>query len=262
MQVGGVDFLTMNLLATSFDLANCRACASASDDAYRMATVSVPETDTHCVVIDAGDCLVVAFRGTDSIRDWITDAQFMRRVLMQFPNGERVEVHSGFLSAYNSILGPLTSKLRPFASRLIFVTGHSLGGALAKLSALELQRQGFNIAQVYTFGQPRVGNGAFTRLYDAALGRSTFRVVHEEDIVPRVPHLPAFHDPYRHAGVEVFLSSFGGMLVNPPLLTLLASDAWGAYRAFLVSTFEAALDPIYDHYLGNYTADLDALEEK
>ncbi len=258
----------MNLLATSFDLGNARACVRACADAYQQATVGNATTDTHCLVGEAPDCMIVAFRGTDSIRDWITDALFFRKLLVEEANGDQCEVHAGFLAAYESIIGDLSTflggspvfKLQP--CKPLFITGHSLGGALAILAALELKRQGFQIMQVYTFGQPRVGNGAFKKLYEWSLGAATFRVVHEEDIVPRVPHLPSFTDFYRHAGTEVLLSSLGGMVVNPPLYKLLASDAWGLYRAFCVSKFAAALDPINDHFVANYVADVNQLKEE
>ena len=250
----------MNLSAKSFDPANARECASASLMAYsHPATVACPDTDTQVLVLDEVDYVVVAFRGTSNVRDFITDAQFFRKLLVIEANGDRAEVHHGFLDAYESVIADLGHYLTSMvAQRPVFITGHSLGGALASLAALELKHQGFAIAQIYTFGQPRVGNGAFKRLYDFALGESTFRVVFQEDIVARVPHLPGLADPYRHAGVEVFLPTFGGLALNPPIWRLLISDAWGIYRAFLVSKFACALDPIHDHKLVNYTTALDS----
>jgi predicted lipase len=249
----------MNISATQFDLGNARACARASADAYQRATISIPETDTHCLIAETPDCFVIAFRGTTSIRNWITDAEFERNWIATDLQGSTCDVHDGFLNAFESALPQLSKFLggSPVMKiqncKPLFITGHSLGGALAILAALELQRAGFQVAQVYTFGQPRVGNTAFKRLYESSLGQCTFRVVYQEDIVPRVPHLPAWHDPYRHVGTEVFISSVAGDLwFNPPLLRLLASDIWGIYRAFIVSKFAGALDPILDHHVNNY----------
>ena len=252
----------MNLTATTFDIVNARECAAASTAAYSSRpTVSNQATDTQALVIEQAGCVIIAFRGTSNVRDFVTDAKFFRELLVEEANGERCEVHRGFLSAYESIIADLAVELRKMvvADHKVYVTGHSLGGALAILTALELKRQGFNIAQVYTFGQPRVGNGAFKRLYDFSLGASTFRVVYQEDIVARVPHLPSVTDPYRHVGLEIFLPSFGGLIVAPSLLRLLASDAWGIYRAFIVSKFTGAMDPIHDHKMVNYTSGLDEI---
>jgi triacylglycerol lipase len=271
----------MNLTAKQFDLANCRACAAASDAAYRGSIgvgdgfgevqywpVDVVETDTHALVIELADCVIIAFRGTASIRNWITDAKFKRTQLVRRDYATIAEVHEGFLAAFDSILPALTERLKAIVvgDRPVFITGHSLGGALATLSALEMQRQHFNIAQVYTFGQPRVGNRAFAKLLNLALPGNYFRVVYQEDIVARVPHLPAFHDLYWHAGTEVFISSTSvirkvdDLWFNPPLWRLLVSDAWGIYRAWCVSKFAAAIDPIHDHKMDNYLKAIGGIE--
>ncbi|KAJ9529583.1 hypothetical protein QJQ45_013902 [Haematococcus lacustris] len=74
------------------------------------------------------------------------------------------------------------------AGRRLWVTGHSLGGAMATLTALGLKRQGYNVAGLYTFGSPRVGNAGFSRLFrDAGLWTRSYRFVNEDDAVPQVP---------------------------------------------------------------------------
>jgi hypothetical protein len=278
----------MNINATNFDLANARACAQASADAYRQSTVSDPATDTHCLVMASPDYVVVAFRGTNSIRNWITDARFERTELSHRLNATPdCKVHAGFLAAFDSIIGPLSDYLKKVGCCArdgrgpIFITGHSLGGALAILAVTAL-RPMYNVAQVYTFGQPRVGNAAFKRLYEAGVQASactavdtlkrelqpnTFRLVYQEDIVPRVPHLPAWNDPYRHVGTEVFVPSLNlatgqtlqGLWFDPPWWRLLLSDAWGIYRAFCISKFAGALDPMMDHRVENYQQALAAI---
>ena len=255
----------MNLNTTTFDQHNASACVAECASAYNdRPTVSDEGTDTRALVVELPDCRIVAFRGSKSLQNWLTDAQFWRRLMIEEANGDQVEVHHGFLDAYESIIGDLSAYLRgqdlgsteshPTAKPL-FITGHSLGGALAILAALELKRQGFPIAQVITFGQPRVGNAAFKRIYDAVLGAQTFRVVYEEDIVPRIPHLPAFTDPYRHVATEVFLPAFGfgEIIFNPSLPRLLLSDAFGLYRAWRASGVQALLaDVLADHHINHY----------
>ena len=268
----------MNISANQFDLGNAGACARASAFAYQTASISAPDTDTHCLIEEKPDCIVIAFKGTASIRNWITDAEFERTALISGMYGSVSRVHKGFEAAFSSILQPLIEALggcgifNAIHCKPLFITGHSLGGALAVLAALELQRNGFRILQVYTFGQPRVGNADFKSLYEtrAGLGAKTFRLVFQEDVVPRIPHLPAWHDPYRHVGTEVFIPAVaiphsaqvdtGDLWINPPLWRLLISDAWGIYRAFIVSKFAAALDPIVDHHINNYIAALDKVQ--
>ena len=155
----------MNTVTNQFDLPNARTCASWSALAYGTGPASqnirtaltAPDTDTRVLVVEQDDgSIVIAFRGTADLRNWLTDADCFRALLLEQLNGDRCEVHAGFLAAYESIISPLTAHLRRIVAGLrpLFVTGHSLGGALALLAALELKRQGFNIAQVYTFGQP------------------------------------------------------------------------------------------------------------
>jgi len=259
----------MNLAAKSFDPGNARSCASFSADAYRQSTLCDTGTDTHVLIGESADYLILAFRGTASIRNWITDSEFERVNLVACEDGSISKVHKGFERALNSVWERIYARLGGSQvfnvqnCKPIFVTGHSLGGALAILAALTLHRNGFQVAQVYTFGQPRVGNGDFKRRYEKFLGNRTFRVVYEEDIVARVPHLPAWHDPYRHVGTEVFLPAISGEapLIDPSIWSLLASDVWGIYRAFCISKFAGAIDPIQDHHINNYTSALDCLSE-
>ena len=223
----------------------------------------------------AQGALGVAFRGSASLRNWITDAEFHRTLLTPVAGRSRPKVHRGFRTALNSVLDPLIDALGgcplPDASRIarpLYLTGHSLGGALAVLAALELSRLGFPVARVYTFGQPRVGNRDFKALYETPrpdgthLGDRTFRFVFQEDLVPRIPCLPALHDPYRHVGHAVFISSLlpdptiADFWVNPPLWRVLLSDAWGLCRAWRLSRWTAVLDPLIDHHLDRYLAAL------
>jgi hypothetical protein len=219
------------------------------------------DTDTEAVVINedppspgfgaTGNCISVAFRGSSCLRDWIQDFKARQEQpkveLLQDYAGVFAEIHQGFEQDVESIREDLLAAIRslgapaptpaagsgravPESGVPIFVTGHSKGAAEAVLFALELQRQKFPIAGVYTFGQPRVGNRAFANLYNQTLYEETFRVVNQNDIVPRVPGLLM---GYKHCGQEIFLPVGGGWDENPSLFTTLFSDAlglWGAYR--------------------------------
>ena len=134
--------------------------------------------------------LVLAFRGTEKkVSDWLTDARCAPTLAGQ------TRVHTGFLEAFTrrtddegrtaqqvveEILGRPEAQAdgRPLP---LFITGHSLGGALALL-ATRLVAPNVNGA-CYTFGAPRVGN------YEYFLGLKTpvYRIVNSSDVVPRVP---------------------------------------------------------------------------
>lgn len=79
------------------------------------------------------------------------------------------------------------------------MTGHSLGGAIASLSVPDIKQTFGNIGGLITFGEPRVGNQAFSNYYASV--SECDRVVHYSDIVPHIP--PAALNFY-HQGKEVW----------------------------------------------------------
>ena len=97
------------------------------------------------------------------------------------------------------------------------------------LCAFELARLGLPLAAVLTFGQPRVGNKNFCDMYDRTLGEITFRIVNQNDIVPRSP---LWLGGYRHCGQEIFLEPGTGWGVNPSLWFKLLCDVLGLYGAY------------------------------
>lgn len=161
-------------------------------------------------------------------------------------------VHDGFLADFDAINAQLVKAIKTIQAgrRLpIFITGHSLGAALATLCALEFERQKFPIAGVYTFGSPRVGNAAFCKIYDDCLNDITFRIVNQNDIVPRVPPLL---NGYRHCGNCVFLFSGGGYGVNPSILRRAWSNCVGFWNAF--RSIHDVL--ITDHHIVSYESNM------
>ncbi|MYA59187.1 MAG: lipase family protein [Chloroflexi bacterium] len=142
-------------------------------------------------VQDEPPYLVLAFRGTEQkLSDWLTDARCVPTV------EGKSKVHTGFLEAFSkkrnangktvkaaveSILALPEAKDANGKPLPLFITGHSLGGALALL-ATKLVVPNVNGA-CYTFGAPRIGNYEYFRF----LKTPVYRVVNSSDIVPRVP---------------------------------------------------------------------------
>ena len=86
--------------------------------------------------------IVVAFRGSSNIDNWIKNIQF---VWTDYPHCTNCKVHSGFNTYANSVKDVVNSRLKALISKYgskthIFVTGHSLGGVVGVLNALELRR--------------------------------------------------------------------------------------------------------------------------
>jgi hypothetical protein len=106
------------------------------------------------------------------------------------------QVHEGFLDAYLEISDQLEAVLRgKKPEQSIWLTGHSLGGALATLAAAHCVEHGLPVQGIYTYGSPRVGDADFARQLPA---RSHYRFVHRDDWIPNVP--PEVLG-YQHAGV-------------------------------------------------------------
>ena len=165
---------------------NCRllcACAGAYDidpatgryqpldgDVYRPVVVGylAPPTPISggddgidaCLVGENADGVLVAFRGTlppswqsqASVLDWLQDLLAMPESRPNLPG----KVHTGFFDATSAISAAIASevlRLNPAGSKRVYVTGHSLGGAMASIGAYIMQGAPYavRIEQVVTF---------------------------------------------------------------------------------------------------------------
>ncbi len=135
---------------------------------------------TDAFVATGRGAVMIAFAGTDPLllANWTTNFD----ILMGANGSAR-----GFLDAAEMALGPIRDRLSATSSGLpLFLAGHSLGGALAVITALALVESGVAVEAVFTFGMPRPGNAAFAARYETALGARTYRMVYADDLVPTV----------------------------------------------------------------------------
>ncbi|MEO8150464.1 MAG: lipase family protein [Bacteroidia bacterium] len=138
-------------------------------------------SDTQGFVACKDDYLVICFRGTSSITDAGVDAWISKTTAY----GGIGKVHRGFQNALESVWSQVIKKVDK--NTKVFVTGHSLGAALATLAAHRLSLEKYSVAGVYTYGSPRVGNSEFKKSYDELLKSKTFLHINNTDIVPTVP---------------------------------------------------------------------------
>jgi len=134
-----------------------------------------------------------------------------------------MKIHSGFYLAFREILngllktivstyhGVYNKKKRKIPR--FYVTGHSLGGALAQLCALYLHVLFGNRSPVvvYVYGCPRVGDKVFSDFVSLKL-KQLYRVVFRGDVVTTIPRGFAY---YKHAGWEIIVDKHGNMINNP-----------------------------------------------
>ena len=137
--------------------------------------------------------LLIALRGTAAMREMMTD---VRGSLQSGPGGHLV--HAGFNETFKSLHEQIRGAVAGTQPAAIHCVGHSLGGALATLTAESLVREGFRGLYLYTFGSPRVGLGSFSADLTHGLGEDHIhRVYHDADPVSMIPLFPYAHVPNR-----------------------------------------------------------------
>ena len=116
---------------------------------------------------DGPGMAVLAFRGTQQVKDWMTNLDAATTQVCS--SGGRVlgNVHRGFNDAFLSVRAQIGPLLQDDEDLPLFITGHSLGGALATLATWYLN--GDSLAACYTFGAPRVGDTSHGPVPDARL---------------------------------------------------------------------------------------------
>ena len=148
------------------------------------AWINNPDTDTQAFLAGKDGHLMLCFRGTSSGADALVDL----RLLKTDAFGGRGRVHSGFQKALNSVWDEVQAATDALgAGKKLFISGHSLGAALAQLAAHRLALGGYPVTGVYVYGSPRVGNRDFKATYDELLMDKTFLHINDGDIVTRVP---------------------------------------------------------------------------
>eukprot|EP00040_Diaphanoeca_grandis_P013997 m.70775 g.70775 ORF g.70775 m.70775 type:complete len:307 (-) comp24273_c0_seq1:332-1252(-) len=178
-------------------------------------TITNTTTDMHgfAGVDVASKLIIVAFRGTEDLHNWITDLDGLSRAdaALQSCNTKvkTAKIHSGFFGAYISVENQVRYVIQQLVEQYkdfgIVFTGHSLGAVLATLGALDVAcfTDPQIHATVYNFGSPRIGDQDFVDLIREEEFIDVFRHTHWKDIVPHVP--PHALLGYRHVATEYFI---------------------------------------------------------
>lgn len=153
--------------------------------------------------------IVLAVTGTDPLHvaSLIKDFDFLPTFWDRDDCKGLCIVDRGFYMGYYYAKEQLKEMFAQFEEELgnadvkIYVTGHSLGAVMAVQAAMDLQDMGYDIDELYTFGEPRLGNknvGAYIK----KRFKKHYRLTHKLDPVPQLP--PQFYFDFHHPDREVF----------------------------------------------------------
>lgn len=164
----------------------------------------IDRKDSQAFMAGNSEMIIMAFRGTEptNLKDWMTDLQIRRKT------GPYGKVHRGFLKGFQVMWPEIRAKLKEWQTQAqsLWLTGHSLGGALATLAMASLGEEAKPVHGLYTFGQPRVGGKTFARNFDLDFKARMFRFVNNNDVVTRVP---TRNSGFRHVGQVLMFDAFG-----------------------------------------------------
>jgi hypothetical protein len=179
--------------------------------------------NTQAYVGTNAEHIVVAFRGTESpaTLDGLKDVLLNdARNLLIVPSGRLgtdfiaagvgARMHQGFINGlaeiWDALFERVSAELKA-SERPVWLTGHSLGGALALLAGWLFLRRFINVHQIYTFGAPMIGNKDATTAFDRELKGKIFRYVNTEDPVPQLPTLSLLANEFCHCDKEMALGA-------------------------------------------------------
>ncbi len=207
------------------------------------------KNSSQAIFVEHKNYLAIAFRGTDEFDDWIDNLKLPRKSLDGF-----AECHGGFLDATNDIWDDIDDaykKARTREKRPLFITGHSLGGAMATVAATKLLHEGRPFISVYTFGQPRVLDKDSAAKFDASKQAHFYRFQNNNDIVSRIP---ARAGGYKHVGDCIYISSEGDISSDPGFWYRFVDAIEGAVDTMTSTDNKSISFVVADHKIPRYEA--------
>lgn len=234
--------------------------------------VSVRNTQVYVGQDDRN--IVLVFRGSESLatldgfRDWLlTNA----RNFLILPEGQLgtdfaaagvgARFHSGFMTALSDVWAEMFARVdREFSrsERPVWVTGHSLGGAIALLCGWRLQQQFIQVHQICTFGAPMIGNDATAAAFAREFPDKIFRYVDAGDIVPRLPTVSLFSNAYMHCQREIVVGQLSSAALQEKIDALAQAAPGGEISEQVESSlWDELRRGMPSHMMGNYLSRLE-----
>lgn len=194
----------------------------------------------QCYVVWNDTDAVICFRGTEpkEMSDIKADLNAIQRKGLH----NKGDVHGGFQGEINKIWDLILEKVNELKDHKIYITGHSLGGAMATICAKRLQEQNITVQCLYTYGSPRVGDKRWVK----SLQIPHYRFQNNNDVVCKVPF---WIMGYRHHGKNVYIG-YNGKIAKMNMWRRFIDSMRGRFKAWSKWQF---FDGIYDHDITTYT---------
>lgn len=155
-----------------------------------------------CAYVHDKDSIVICFRGTQpaELSDIAADLKSW-----QVASETIGEVHAGFKGELDKLWDHILAytMMKQCKGKHIFVTGHSLGAAIATIAASRLKALDWSVT-LYTYGSPRVGDHTWSKQFEEI---ETYRFVNNNDIVTAVPPYGFF----THIGELKYINYYGNI---------------------------------------------------
>ena len=183
--------------------------------------------------------IILAFRGTEpkELSDIKADISFFKRPAK---SGQEGWVHMGFQEELDKLWSRILEVLPKTTKKQIWITGHSLGAAMATICASRLEHLN---PKLYTYGSPRVGGENFVK----GLKVEHQRFVNNNDAVPK---FPLWIMGFGHHGELHYIDYHGHTTKNISYWRRFKDQMRGRWSALKKWQF---FDGLYDHSCSRYS---------
>ena len=220
------------------------------DDGRFSPPVTANQNSAQAMFVEHEEWLAMVFRGTDQPADWLDN------LAIRTEHTDYGDFHHGFHRSLEDVWETIYrayTKAMDKDKRPLFITGHSLGGAMATVAAAKFIYMDRPFTSLYTFGQPRAVTRETARLINSEAGKRYYRFQNNMDVVSRIP---ARISGYSHAGNNLYITNEGNIEDDPGFWFKFVDTVTDIKERLNVS------EMIEDHSMDDYLKAIEAFDAK
>ena len=185
-----------------------------------------PWNGMRLYIAEHDDFVFVIFRGTTKPIEYVSNALFLTTPTEDYAEGR---AHSGIWDTFKASRNEIHQMISDISGveKPVVFAGHSRGAAFSTLQAAYFAEQGGNVASVYSFAQPRLGNSALATSLDGLIGDRYYRMNYELDVTPQVA-------PTSEAALQLYREGYLPLWLGDEIANL--GYDHGPGRLFMLST--------------------------